>query len=76
LCIFNATPVPRPGYMFGAPEAGTYRKVIDGDALEFGGSGYSQQSEVPAHAEGFRDFPARIQLDVPPLSLMVWEKTS
>ncbi|MFL6550683.1 MAG: 1,4-alpha-glucan branching protein GlgB, partial [Povalibacter sp.] len=74
LCIFNATPVPRPGYIFGAPEAGTYRKVIDGDAVEFGGSGYSNQTEVPAPAEGFRDFPARIQLDVPPLSMMVWEK--
>jgi 1,4-alpha-glucan branching enzyme len=74
LCIFNATPVPRAGYVFGAPESGVYRKLCDGDALEFGGSGYSQQTEVTAPAEGFRDFPARIQLDVPPLAMMVWEK--
>jgi 1,4-alpha-glucan branching enzyme len=74
LCIFNATPVPRAGYVFGAPESGVYRKLCDGDALEFGGSGYSQQTEVTALAEGFRDFPARIQLDVPPLAMMVWEK--
>ncbi len=72
LCIFNATPVPRPGYVFGAPASGTYRKLADSDAESFGGSGYSKQTEIHAPAEGFRDFPARIQIDVPPLAMMVW----
>jgi len=73
LVFFNATPVPRSGYTFGAPRAGRYRKVLDSDALEFGGSGYSQASEVEAHAEPWREFPARIQIDLPPLSMTVWE---
>ena len=60
-------------YTFGAPRAGRYRKVLDSDALEFGGSGYSQASEVEAHAEPWREFPARIQIDLPPLSMTVWE---
>ncbi|HEY5809581.1 MAG TPA: 1,4-alpha-glucan branching protein GlgB [Povalibacter sp.] len=72
LVIFNATPVPRPGYVFGAPSAGEYRKIIDGDDPAFGGSGYSRQAQLTAPGEGFRDFPARIQIDVPPLAMMVW----
>jgi 1,4-alpha-glucan branching enzyme len=73
LIFFNATPVPRNGYTFGAPRAGRYRKVIDSDAAEFGGSGYSQTTEIEAHPEPWREFPARIQLDLPPLSMTVWE---
>jgi 1,4-alpha-glucan branching enzyme len=73
LVFFNATPVPRSGYTFGAPRAGRYRKVLDSDAPEFGGSGYSQAMEVEARAEPWREFPARIQLDLPPLSMTVWE---
>jgi 1,4-alpha-glucan branching enzyme len=74
IVVFNATPVPRNGYVLGAPEAGTYYKVLDGDSPAFGGSGYSQQTEVAASAEPFRDFPARITLDLPPLAMTVWAR--
>jgi 1,4-alpha-glucan branching enzyme len=74
LVVFNATPVPRNAYVFGAPAAGKYRKILDGDSPAFGGSGYSQQTHLDAPAEPFRDFPARITLDVPPLAMMVWER--
>ncbi len=72
LIVFNATPVPRPGYVFGAPSAGRYRKLLDSDSPAFGGSGYSQQNEADAWNEEFRDFPARIRIDVPPLAMTVW----
>jgi 1,4-alpha-glucan branching enzyme len=72
LIIFNATPVPRPGYVFGAPAAGRYRKLLDSDSPAFGGSGYSQQNETDAWQEEFRDFPARIRIDIPPLAMTVW----
>ena len=76
LVFFNATPVPRNGYTFGAPRAGRYRKVLDSDATEFGGSGYSQIMEVEAHPESWREFPARIQIDLPPLAMIVGEALS
>ena len=72
LIIFNATPVPRDNYTFGAPVPGRYRKLLDSDDIAFGGSGYSQQTDVQAHGEGWRDFPARLTLNVPPLSVMIW----
>ena len=74
LIIFNATPVPRDNYTFGAPAAGRYRKLLDSDAVEFGGSGYSTQSEAHTHEEPWRDFPARIALNLPPLSVVIWAR--
>jgi 1,4-alpha-glucan branching enzyme len=72
LILFNATPVPRVHYTFGAPVAGRYRKLLDSDHPEFGGSGYSPTSEAEASAEPWRDFPARIHLTLPPLAVVIW----
>ena len=74
LIVFNATPVPRDSYTFGAPVPGRYRKLLDSDDAAFGGSGYSQQTDVEAYGEGWRDFPARLTLNVPPLSVTIWER--
>jgi 1,4-alpha-glucan branching enzyme len=71
---FNLTPVPRDQYVFGVPQAGRYRKILDSDSPAFGGSGYSQQGEVEAQAEGWRDFPARIAVTLPPLAMVVFER--
>jgi 1,4-alpha-glucan branching enzyme len=64
--------VPRDHYVFGAPVAGRYRKLLDSDDVAFGGSGYAPHSETETSAEPWRDFPARIHLTLPPLSMVVW----
>ncbi|HWK74590.1 MAG TPA: 1,4-alpha-glucan branching protein GlgB [Povalibacter sp.] len=74
IIVFNATPVPRDGYILGLPEAGRYRKILDSDAPAFGGSGYSRQSQLETQAQGWREFPVRLQLDLPPLAMMVWRR--
>jgi 1,4-alpha-glucan branching enzyme len=74
LVAFNFTPVPRDDYTFGAPEAGRYRRVLNSDAPEFGGSGYAPADHADAYAEGWRDFPARIRVTLPPLAMVVWQK--
>jgi 1,4-alpha-glucan branching enzyme len=71
---FNCTPVPRDGYVFGVPQHGRYRKILDSDDPAFGGSGYSHQQEVDAEHDGWRDFPARIRVNIPPLSMVVWAR--
>ena len=68
----NFTPVPRPGYVLGVPQGGSYSKVLDSDAAEFGGSQYCTRNQVHASAEAWREFPQRIQIDLPPLSMVVW----
>lgn len=71
----NCTPVPRNHYVLGVPQAGRYRKLLDSDSPAFGGSGYSQQNEIEAEAHGWRDFPARVQLTLPPLAIVIFERT-
>jgi 1,4-alpha-glucan branching enzyme len=72
IVAFNCTPVPRPGYVLGVPHGGRYRKLLDSDAAEFGGSQYCGRDEVTAIAEPWREFPQRIQIDLPPLAMVVW----
>ncbi|HKR37293.1 MAG TPA: 1,4-alpha-glucan branching protein GlgB [Steroidobacteraceae bacterium] len=71
---FNCTPVPRDNYVFGVPQPGRYRKILDSDSPAFGGSGYSQQGEIDAPNEGWRDFPARITVTLPPLAMVIFER--
>jgi 1,4-alpha-glucan branching enzyme len=69
-CVFNATPVPRDGYGVGVPEGGTYRKIFDSDAVQFGGSGYNAQGELDAARNGTRGYPFSLQLNLAPLGAM------
>ncbi len=68
----NCTPVPRPGYVLGVPQGGRYRKILDSDAAEYGGAQYCKRSEVTAVAQPWREFPQQIQIDLPPLAMVVW----
>jgi 1,4-alpha-glucan branching enzyme len=74
IVALNCTPVPRDDYLFGVPQPGRYRKLLDSDAPAFGGSGYSQQGEIEAQNEGWRDFPARIRVTLPPLAMVIFER--
>jgi 1,4-alpha-glucan branching enzyme len=74
IVVLNCTPVPRENYVLGAPLSGRYRKLLNSDDAHFGGSGYSQQSVIEAEAAGWREFPARIRLSLPPLAMLVWER--
>jgi 1,4-alpha-glucan branching enzyme len=69
-CVFNATPVPRNGYLIGVAEQGSFRKLFDSDEARFGGSGYNRQSQVSAVHEGAQGYPFSLRLDLPPLAAM------
>jgi len=68
VCVFNATPVPRDDYWLGVPEAGEYRKILDTDAAQYGGSGYAKHERVAADAYQVHGYPYRLRLALPPLS--------
>ncbi len=70
ICVFNATPVPRAGYEVTVGQGGAYRKLFDSDAVDFGGSGYNQQTQVEASPAGEFGNPQSLRLNLPPLGAM------
>lgn len=74
LLIFNFTPVPRSYYQVGFPEAGSYRKLLDSDAPEYGGSGFNQQETVLAQPTPWQGQDASAHLDLPPLGCLIWQR--
>ena len=70
VCVFNATPVPRDDYWLGVPEPGTYRKLLDTDAVAYGGSGYSTADRITADQHTVHEHPFRLRLALPPLSAL------
>ena len=75
LVVCNMTPVPRPAYRIGIPDEanGSWREVLNTDALVYGGSGACSRAGVveteamPAHAHS-----RSLQLDLPPLATVFW----
>jgi 1,4-alpha-glucan branching enzyme len=68
VCVFNATPVPRDDYWLGAPEGGTYVKILDSDAERYGGAGHNRQQRLAADEHRTHDQPFRLRVDLPPLA--------
>jgi 1,4-alpha-glucan branching enzyme len=71
IVVLNLTPVPRPRYRIGAPEACSYREVLNSDAAEWAGSGFETSARVTAQPAPFHGFPQSIELTLPPLSVLV-----
>ncbi len=69
-CIFNATPVPREGYLVGVTDPGLYHKTFDSDDARFGGSGYNRQTHIVATAEGAQGYAHSLRVNLPPLGAM------
>jgi 1,4-alpha-glucan branching enzyme len=74
--VMNLTPVPRPAYRLGAPEAVTYVQKLNSDADEFGGSGYATRSEVVAEPIPMHGRSHSLELNLPPLGILVLEPAS
>jgi 1,4-alpha-glucan branching enzyme len=70
VCVFNATPVPRDDYWLGVPEPGEYRKILDTDAVHYGGSGYAAYERVAADAHQVHGYPYRLRFALPPLAAL------
>lgn len=73
ICVFNFTPVPRSEYSIGVPEAGNYRKILDSDSSEYGGSGYNQQELVSSESLEWQGRPYRIRINLSPLAALLFQ---
>ncbi len=73
VCALNLTPTPRPGYRIGLPQAGSWKTILNTDAVTYGGSDAGPKEGVvfdahhlPWHGKAFS-----IQLDLPPLGVLM-----
>jgi 1,4-alpha-glucan branching enzyme len=74
MLVFNFTPVPRPGYRLGAPQAGFWREMMNSDAAVYGGSnvglgGGAATEPVPSHGR-----PQSLSLTLPPLGFLALKR--
>jgi 1,4-alpha-glucan branching enzyme len=71
LIACNFTPVPRPAYRIGVPEAGIWRERLNSDAADYGGSGQGNLGAVEASDEPAHGRPHSLLLRLPPLAVVM-----
>jgi 1,4-alpha-glucan branching enzyme len=73
IVILNLTPLPRPGYRFGAPEAGAYVKLLSSDDARYAGSGYPTAARVVTERTPWQRRAQSFVIDLPPLGALILE---
>ena len=69
--ICNFTPVARSGYRVGLPRPGTWREVVNTDAIDYSGSGVGNTGVVAATDEAWHGRRWSAVMDLPPLAALV-----
>jgi 1,4-alpha-glucan branching enzyme len=69
--VLNLTPIPRERYRLGVPDGAAYRELLNSDAAQWGGSGFTTRELAAADAAPFHGFAQSIELTLPPLSVLV-----
>jgi 1,4-alpha-glucan branching enzyme len=69
--VLNFTPVVRPFYRLGVPEAGHYRELINTDADLYGGSNVGNQGGVDTEDIQRHGYEHSLSLTLPPLACLV-----
>jgi 1,4-alpha-glucan branching enzyme len=72
--VASFTPVPRPGYRIGVPEAGWYRELLNSDASIYGGSNLGNSGGVATDPIPDHGFEQSLSLTVPPLGFVLLKK--
>jgi 1,4-alpha-glucan branching enzyme len=71
IALCNFTPVPRPGYQLGAPQAGVWREALNTDAGVYGGSNIGNGGALVAEDRRHGDWPATLTVTIPPLATLI-----
>lgn len=75
LVVCNCTPVVRAPYRVGVSRAGYYQERLNSDAAVYGGSDAGNGGGVHSEPERWHGRPHSLNLLLPPLSILVLEKT-
>jgi 1,4-alpha-glucan branching enzyme len=68
LVACNFTPIVRDDYWVGVPLPGLWEEVLNGDAVEYGGSGVGNLGGVATAEEAFHGRPFLLRITLPPLA--------
>jgi 1,4-alpha-glucan branching enzyme len=74
IVVVNFTPVPRPGYRIGIPEAGYYAELLNSDSATYGGSNVGNSGGVNSDPIKKHGFEHSINLTVPPLACLLLKR--
>jgi 1,4-alpha-glucan branching enzyme len=72
--VVNFTPVPRPNYRVGVPEAGWYREVLNSDAELYGGSNMGNRGGIMSESAPAHGHQQSLSLTIPPLGFVLLKK--
>ena len=72
--LCNFTPVVHRGFSLGVPQEGVYHERLNSDAARFGGSDVINAIPLQSRAEPAGRCPFRVELDVPPLGMVILER--
>ncbi|WP_337527412.1 1,4-alpha-glucan branching protein GlgB [Anaerotignum faecicola] len=72
--LCNFTPVVHRGFSLGVPQEGVYHERLNSDAARFGGSNVINAVPLQSRAEPAGRCPFRVELDVPPLGMVILER--
>ncbi len=75
ICMFNFTPTPVKGFVFGLPWDGALTEALSSNEEAFGGNGNVGQKTIAARREGFGGYPFSAEADLPPLSALYYRLT-
>ena len=73
VCVFNFTPVQYDGFVFGLPQNGTLKEILNSDMNCFGGKGVSNVKAVRSRKIPFNDYAWSAAICLPALSALVFE---
>ena len=71
VCVFNFTPLPRHGYIFGVPRPGAYTEVLNSDAAAYGGGNVGNNGLVVTDPVPSHGYPDSVRITLPPLSCLI-----
>ncbi|HKJ93036.1 MAG TPA: 1,4-alpha-glucan branching protein GlgB [Longimicrobiales bacterium] len=74
LAVFNFTPVPRPNYRVGVPDAGRWREILNTDAEAYDGSGQGNLGSVKTTPVAYHGHYHSLNLTVPPLGALLLKR--
>jgi 1,4-alpha-glucan branching enzyme len=72
--VVNFTPVPRPGYLVGVPEAGWYRELLNSDAGLYGGSNMGNGGGIHTAPVAIHGYEQSLSLVIPPLGFVLLKR--